>query len=81
MTKGKRETAYHVIVSEKKKSMPFSILEIPTATEFKKWKQKVGLKLDTKLAQTGYLYGSLKNGQTCYIVKGKAVIPMDGVTI
>jgi hypothetical protein len=81
MAKGKRETAYHIIMAEKKKSLPFSIMEIPTAIEFKKWKQKVGLTLDTKLAHTGYLYGSLKNGQTCYIVKGKAVIPMDGVTI
>lgn len=79
--RGKRETTYHIIMSEKKKGVPFSIMEVPTAVEFRKWKQQVGLQLDKKLASTGHLYGITKNGQTCYIVKGKAVIPMDGVCI
>ena len=81
MAKGKRETTYHIVLSEFEENVPFSVLEIDTAAAFKKWKRRVGLHLNIGLIHTGYLYGKIASGQTCYIVKGKVVVPVDGVTL
>lgn len=80
--RGKRETAYHIIISSKAKTEPFMVMQLNTAAEFRDWREANRLQLDDAIfRKTGQLYGKMKNGKSCFIVKGKVVVPMDGVTL
>lgn len=82
MPKGVRETMYHIIViGSSDGRQPADVVKIAKTAEYRRWGIAHGLQLDTDLAHTGNLYGRLRDGRPCLIVKGKTVVPVAGAQL